>query len=400
MLTIRKPLLGIFKERIVEAQLVIQAIIALATIREINAVEYPVREHQLEHTAFFIEFLDVKSVINRIGFNFGIDGYTTVTFLALASVPVSIVAFAGCDFRYLVFLGTDFLKAKYIRISCREPILKAFFQYRTDTVNVPAVDLHFDPNLFFHAKDRIFFQTPKGKSPKQGLKVNKSLQILKVVQKNTPFYSNFKKNFSLMYNNLIFDDMNKKYWLSSCILAISLLAGCAGSSAQNGEDLDVPTDLPPICRDIDFVANPDMREVCGVRKASRHNIAYKNIPQQRYLIKPSETSIVKTNGKLELRFQNSLPINLEGPITNELEFSQEKRLERVKNTYDYFEITPKGSERLRIFKMGIPTDRGNKYDFCFRIPEKKGNDRTRSRAMGVNIELMSCAEFDRIVSNR
>lgn len=202
-----------------------------------------------------------------------------------------------------------------------------------------------------------------------------------------------------MYNNLIFDDMNKKYLLSSCILAISLLAGCGGS-AQKGEDLEIPTDLPPICRDIDFVANPDMREVCGVRTASRHNIAYKNIPQQRYLIKPSETSIVKTNGKLELRFQNSLPINLEGPITNELEFSQEKRLERVKNTYDYHEITKPGSERLRIFKMGIPTEKGHQYDFCFRIPERKGNDRTRSRAMGVNIETMSCTEFDRITTGQ
>ena len=194
--------------------------------------------------------------------------------------------------------------------------------------------------------------------------------------------------------------MKNKFLLSSCILAVSFLVGCAGSSAQNGEDLEIPTDLPPICRDIDFVANPDMREVCGVRKASRHNIAYKNIPQKRYLIKQSETSIVKTNGKLELRFQNSLPINLEGPITTELEFSQEKRLERVKNTYDYFEITNKGSERLRIFKMGIPTDKGNKYNFCFRIPERKGNDRTRSRAMGVNIETMSCTEFDRITSGR
>ena len=198
-----------------------------------------------------------------------------------------------------------------------------------------------------------------------------------------------------MFNNLIFDNMKNKFLLSSCILAVSFLVGCAGSSSssQNGEDLEVPTDLPPICRDIDFVANPDMREVCGVRKASRHNIAYKNIPQQRYLIKPSETSIVKTNGKLELRFQNSLPINLDGPIGDELVFSQEKRLERIKNTYDYFEITNPGSERLRIFKMGIPTDRGNKYNFCFR-------DRTRSRAMGVNIETMSCTEFDRIISSR
>lgn len=194
--------------------------------------------------------------------------------------------------------------------------------------------------------------------------------------------------------------MKNKLLLSTCLLTLSFLAGCAGSSAQNGDDLEIPTNLPPICRDIDFAANPDMQEICGVRKASKHNIAYKNIPQQRYLIKPSETSIVKTNGKLELRFQNSLPINLEGPITNELEFSQEKRLERVKNTYDYHEITKPGSERLRIFKMGIPTDKGHKYDFCFRIPERKGNDRTRNRAMGVNIETMSCTEFDRITTGR
>ena len=192
--------------------------------------------------------------------------------------------------------------------------------------------------------------------------------------------------------------MKNIYLLSSCLLALSVLAGCGGS-AQKSEDLEVPTDLPPICRDIDFVANPDMREVCGVRKAS-HNIAYKNIPQQRYLIKPSETSIVKTNGKLELRFQNSLPLVLDGPINSELEFNQEKRLERIKNTYDYHEITKKGAERLRIFKMGIPTDKGNKYNFCFRIPEKRGNDRTRSRAMGVNIETMSCTEFDNIISNK
>ena len=201
-----------------------------------------------------------------------------------------------------------------------------------------------------------------------------------------------------MFNNLIFYHMKNIYLLSSCLLALSVLAGCGGS-AQKSEDLEVPTDLPPICRDIDFVANPDMREVCGVRKAS-HNIAYKNIPQQRYLIKPSETSIVKTNGKLELRFQNSLPLVLDGPINSELEFNQEKRLERIKNTYDYHEITKKGAERLRIFKMGIPTDKGNKYNFCFRIPEKRGNDRTRSRAMGVNIETMSCTEFDNIISNK
>jgi hypothetical protein len=171
-----------------------------------------------------------------------------------------------------------------------------------------------------------------------------------------------------------------------------LLSGCAGSS--NGDDLEVPTNLPPICRDIDFVANPDMREMCGVRRV--HNKAYKNIPQQRYLINPSGTSIVKTNGQLELRFQNSLPLYLEGPITRELEFNQDKRLEKVQNTYDYHEIYS-GKERIRIFKMGIPTDRGNTYDFCFRIPEKKGSDRTRSVAMGNHIEAMTCGDFDYLV---
>ena len=152
------------------------------------------------------------------------------------------------------------------------------------------------------------------------------------------------------------------------LFALTMLAGCAGSGE---EQLEVPTNLPPICRDIDFSANPDMREVCGVRKA--HNKAYKNIPQQRYLIKPAETSIVRTGNKLELRFQNSLPITLTGGIVDDLHFSQDLRLERVKNTYDYYEIFNKESgSRMRIFKMGIPTEARTTYSFCFLIPEKKG----------------------------
>ncbi|MCR5378695.1 MAG: hypothetical protein K6E57_07055 [Fibrobacter sp.] len=182
--------------------------------------------------------------------------------------------------------------------------------------------------------------------------------------------------------------------ISPVLVALSMLSGCAGSSE---ETLEVPTNLPPICRDIDFSANPDMREVCGVRKV--HNKAYKNIPQQRYLIKPTETSIVKTGNKLELRFQNSLPLYLEGPIVNDLQFGQEKRLQKVANTYDYHEIYNKASgERLRVFKMNIPTDAGTRYDFCFRIPEKKGNDRTRNRAMGSNIERMDCEDFEQVVA--
>jgi hypothetical protein len=47
------------------------------------------------------------------------------------------------------------------------------------------------------------------------------------------------------------------------LISIPFLSGCGGTS--HGENLEVPTDMPPICRDIDFVTQPDMREVCGVR---------------------------------------------------------------------------------------------------------------------------------------
>lgn len=172
--------------------------------------------------------------------------------------------------------------------------------------------------------------------------------------------------------------------------ALATLIGCAGSS--NGDDLEVPTNLPPICRNIDFTAQPDMREICGVRRV-RYK-AYHNIPQQRYLIKPSDASIVKDGNRVELRLPNSLPIELTGPITRELAFGQDKRLEKIRNTYDYVEIFNKETGRKRVFKLGIPVESGKVYDFCFRIPEKMGSDRTRSVAMGNNILQISCAEFD------
>jgi hypothetical protein len=47
--------------------------------------------------------------------------------------------------------------------------------------------------------------------------------------------------------------------------------------------------------------------------------------------------------------------------------------------------------------MGIPTDLGNKHEFCFRIPDKLGDERTRNQAMGDRIESMSCKDFDILV---
>ena len=178
------------------------------------------------------------------------------------------------------------------------------------------------------------------------------------------------------------------------LCSLALLAGCAGSS--NGDDLEVPTNLPPICQGIDFVAEPDMRDLCGVRRV-RYK-AYINIPQQRYLIKPADASIVKEKNRLELRFNNSLPIELPGVIAQDLEFSQEKRLEKIKNTYDYVEFFPKGQPRQRVFKLSIPTEAGRTHNFCFRIPERSGNARTRSVAMGTNIEQIACSEYERVLS--
>jgi len=37
-------------------------------------------------------------------------------------------------------------------------------------------------------------------------------------------------------------------------------------------------------------------------------------------------------------------------------------------------------------------------EYCFRIPEKKGNARTRSVAMGTNIDEISCKDFEAMVT--
>ena len=189
--------------------------------------------------------------------------------------------------------------------------------------------------------------------------------------------------------------MKTKLIFLPCFAAAIFMSGCAGSATKS-ENLEIPPNMPPACRDIDFVEQPDMREMCGVRVV--HMRSYKNIPQLRYLIKPYETSLVKTSDKLELRFQNSLPIYLDGPIVDEIEFTQDKRLEKIKNTYDYHEIYQKGAERIRIFKMEIPTDKGNVYSYCFRVPEKKGNARTRSVAMGNHIEAMTCSDYNQLLA--
>jgi len=154
--------------------------------------------------------------------------------------------------------------------------------------------------------------------------------------------------------------------------------------------------MPEICRGIDFVAQPDMREDCGVR-VSRYK-AYKNIPQQRYLVYPKDASLVKANGSVELRLPNTFPITLDSTTASGIEFSQEKRLVSIKNTMEYKELFPTGGERIKMFRMQIPLDNGSSSALCFRVPESKGNQRTRNQAMANQIEGMTCQDFDMLVA--
>ena len=71
-----------------------------------------------------------------------------------------------------------------------------------------------------------------------------------------------------------------------------------------------------------------MREMCGVRTV-RYK-AYRNIPQQRYLIKPKETSIVKVRDVIELRFPNTLPIILDGPMLTKFNSTKTSAFKRSK----------------------------------------------------------------------
>jgi len=173
-------------------------------------------------------------------------------------------------------------------------------------------------------------------------------------------------------------------------------AGSAGSSKD--ETLYIPVDMPEICQNIDFSTNKNMRKECGV-KAVRYQ-AYYNMPMQRYLITPKQASLVKTGDKIEIRFPNTFPVALD--ITSKLQgvqFSADKRLVKIENTMEYKEFFDEKKERFKLFKLKIPSDTKPmmENELCFKVPELKGNDRTRSPAMTVKMELLTCSELDMLV---
>jgi len=201
-------------------------------------------------------------------------------------------------------------------------------------------------------------------------------------------------------------------FMKVCIyIAVALfLAACSSSSSkanagssgkkerERDETLYIPVDMPEICQNIDFYANKNMRKECGV-KSMRYQ-AYYNLPMQRYLINPKQASLVKTGDKIEIRFPNTFPVALD--VTTRLQgiqFNEDKRLVKIENTMDYNEFYDEKKERFKLFKLKIPSDTKPiiENELCFKVPELKGSDRTRSPAMTVKMEFMTCDSLDALV---
>jgi hypothetical protein len=81
-------------------------------------------------------------------------------------------------------------------------------------------------------------------------------------------------------------------------------------------------------------------------------------------------------------------------------FSDSKRLAKIQNTMDYKEFYTDKKERYKLFRLSIPSDSnpGVENNLCFRVPELKGSDRTRSAAMAVQMEMIPCDTFDALVN--
>jgi len=180
------------------------------------------------------------------------------------------------------------------------------------------------------------------------------------------------------------------------IVALFFLA-CSSGSSKKEETLYIPVDMPEICQNVDFKTNKDMRKECGVRPMRYQ--AYYNMPMQRYLINPKQSSLVKTGDKIEIRFPNIFPVLLDTIQLNGIKFSEEKRLVKIENTMDYKEFYTEKKERFKLFKLKIPSDTQPvvENELCFKVPELKGSDRTRSPAMTVKMELMACDSLDMLV---
>jgi hypothetical protein len=153
--------------------------------------------------------------------------------------------------------------------------------------------------------------------------------------------------------------------------------------------------MPDICQDIDFnQAGAELKKECGVQ--TRNYRAYKNIPEHRNLLLPKGAKIVRKGKSLELRLQNTLPIDLPPDLEGKLLFDEKLRRTFVKSKMDYCEFFPEHStERLRIIKLDIPLDIGGVKSVCYTV-ESRPNTAQRKAGYAGRLEPLECADFLRL----
>ncbi len=163
---------------------------------------------------------------------------------------------------------------------------------------------------------------------------------------------------------------------------------CAPSSSK----LYVPDDMPEICREIDFRLDASLREVCGVE--TRNYMAYKNIPRHRSLLQPKGARIIQKGNGMELRLENTLPINLPKEFAGKISFGEEIRRSFIPSRMDYLEFFPEesSSQRVRIMRLDIPVDRGE-LSVCYTVIPQISTSQ-RKTGFASSLEAMNCNNFE------
>jgi hypothetical protein len=172
--------------------------------------------------------------------------------------------------------------------------------------------------------------------------------------------------------------------------------GCGGSqSPGSSSKVYAPDDMPEICQDIDFnQSGKDLKELCGVQ--TRNYKAYRNIPEHRNLLLPKGGKIVRKGNSLELRLQNTLPINLPKVLEGKILFDEKLRRTIIKSKMDYCEFFPENStQRIRIMSLQIPLDIGGEITTCYTVESQIPTGQRKSGYAG-RLESLSCEDFQRL----
>ena len=171
-------------------------------------------------------------------------------------------------------------------------------------------------------------------------------------------------------------------------LNILALQSCAAPSVEKAPNLK---EVREECRQFDLSKDPEMAEACGIRQ-TRYK-SYKNIPLQRFLVAPKNANLTLSDKAVELRLENTLPIDLPLDIKTKIDFTKEASLTFIKNKYIYKELYPTPTTRLKIFKIQIPTKTSEILEYCFRVPEMREDFKKRSAVQVNSLEKFECQEF-------